>query len=132
MTWKKVPEELTAYLDDATRRFDCEKKKMFGCPCYLVNGHIFAGAFQDSVILHLGDLERRELFQDFDEAAPFEPMAGRPMKDYAVIPASLAEDREILDEWLDRAYAYARALPRKAPRAAKARKPAKAKKAAVA
>lgn len=133
MTWSKVPDELAEYLDDATKRFDCEKKKMFGCPCYLVRGHIFAGTFQENVILHLDELDRRELFQDFDEASPFEPLAGRPMKEYAVIPAALAEDREILDEWLDRAYAFARSLPPKGARAAReTKKAAKPKKTAVA
>ena len=113
MTWKKVPDELADYLDGALQRFSCERKKMFGCPCWFVNGRMFAGAWQESVLLRLSDQDRRELFQDFDEAAPFEPTAGRVMKEYAVIPASLADDREVLDDWLDRAYAFARSQPKR-------------------
>jgi len=116
MTWKKVSEEFAGYLDDVMRRFTCEKKRMFGCPCWFVNGQMFAGAWQENVLLRLSEQDRRELFQDFDEAAPFEPMKGRVMKEYATIPASLADDREVLNDWLDRAYAFARTQVKKPAR----------------
>ena len=49
----------------------------------------------------------------------FEPMAGRPMREYVVIPSDLARDPEQARAWVERAAEYVRSLP---PKASKARK----------
>ena len=51
-------------------------------------------------------------------AATFEPMAGRPMKEYVTVPSSLLASPEELEPWVARALAYGASLP---PKAAKPR-----------
>ncbi len=126
MNWKKVPEGLTALLEEAMRPYGAVRKSMFGCPVFFVNGYMMAGAHQDNVILRLSPEDRERLFSEYDEAAPFEPMEGRVMKDYAAVPESLAADSGFLDEWLSLAHRHALSLPPKAPKPKKqrAKKPA--------
>jgi hypothetical protein len=47
MKWKKVPEELIAFLAGAMKDIDCEYREMFGYPAYFPHGNKFIGAFQD-------------------------------------------------------------------------------------
>ena len=44
---------------------------------------------------------------------PFEPMAGRPMRGYTVLPAAMADDPTIAAGWVDRAIDYSASLPPK-------------------
>jgi TfoX/Sxy family transcriptional regulator of competence genes len=133
MPWRKVPPELTAFMDGAVAPLQCQRRMMFGCPAYFVNDPMFAGVHQDSVILRLSEADRKALLAECDEAAPFEPMPGRPMREYLVVPESLCGDRTAFAGWLERSFGYARSLPPKpakesgaasGPRTAKARKPA--------
>jgi len=48
----------------------------------------------------------------------FEPMPGRPMKEYVVVPPALADSAEV-DDWVRRSRAYAGQLPAKKPKARK-------------
>jgi hypothetical protein len=43
-------------------------------------------------------------------------MAGRPMRDYVVMPGPLVADPAELEPWVAKALAYAAALPPKAPK----------------
>jgi TfoX/Sxy family transcriptional regulator of competence genes len=115
-TWKKVPPELDAFLASMLAQFACEKRHMFGCPVYFVKGNMFAGLHQDNLFIRLPADDREKLYRQCDEAAPFEPMAGRPMKEYAVIPESLYGDSGEFSQWLNRSYSYAAALPVKEPK----------------
>src|SRR2546425_3427341 len=98
---------------------------MFGSPAVFVNGNMFAGLFQDSMILRLNAEDRAT----FPGATPFEPMPGRPMREYVVAPGSVADSTMQLRTWLERARHFAAALPPKqtARKATKARKNAKGK-----
>jgi hypothetical protein len=87
---------------------------MFGCPVYFVNGNMFAGLHQDNLFIRLSAIDRKELFKICDEAALFEPMAGRPMKEYVVIPESLYSEAEEFAKWLNRSFGYVSSLPKKA------------------
>jgi hypothetical protein len=57
-------------------------------------------------------------------ASVFDPMDGRPMKEYVVLPPELAEDEREAARWAQRAADYAAALPAKN----KTKNQAKAKK----
>jgi TfoX/Sxy family transcriptional regulator of competence genes len=111
--WKKVPPELDAFLAESLAPFACEKRSMFGCPVYFVNKNMFAGLHQDNLFIRLSAEDRDKLFATFDEAAVFEPMAGRPMKEYAVIPESLYNDSAVFTAWLNRSHTYVATLPEK-------------------
>ena len=85
---------------------------MFGFPALFVNGNMFAGTFQEKVVARLPDAERQRLVKA-KKAIPFEPMPGRPMKEYVVVPASIVAKPKELARWLERALAYAAELPPK-------------------
>ncbi|HEY2667934.1 MAG TPA: TfoX/Sxy family protein [Actinomycetota bacterium] len=95
-------------------------RQMFGYPAGFVHGNMFMGLFQENMVLRLPDGPRAELLA-MEGAAAFEPMAGRPMKEYVTVPAALLASPEDLQPWVARALAYGASLPPKAAKAAKAR-----------
>ena len=85
---------------------------MFGHPCAFLNGHMFTGLFGDGWFVRLGPEEHTSLLS-LPGAAPFEPMPGRPMSGYAVLPRDLAGDPEAARPWVQQAAAFAAGLPPK-------------------
>jgi hypothetical protein len=90
------------------------ERTMFGCPCAFVGGNMTAGLYGDDWFVRLPADERAELLAT-DGARPFEPMPGRPMREYVVLPPSIVADDEALATWLSRAVAFAMTLPPKEP-----------------
>jgi TfoX/Sxy family transcriptional regulator of competence genes len=113
LKWKKVSAELSDLLDNALVEFDGEKRMMFGCPAYFVNNNMFTSVHQDNIILRLSETERIEISTKYDEAEPFEPMKGRVMKEYMVLPEVLYSDGMEFDKWLKKSYKYTSSLPPK-------------------
>lgn len=111
--WSKSPpalvEAFAAALPDDAR---VERRQMFGYPAAFANGHLFTGLHQDDLMLRLGATERAALLA-LPGAKPFAPMPGRVMREYAVVPAALHEDRRALRAWMRKALAYVCALPPK-------------------
>jgi TfoX/Sxy family transcriptional regulator of competence genes len=103
-------------LEKSLADYNCDRKFMFGSPTFFINNNMFAGVHQRTVILRLSDSDRAEIAARHIEAKPFEPMSGRPMKEYIALPEALCRDEKIFQEWLDRAYKYACSLPPKEPR----------------
>jgi TfoX/Sxy family transcriptional regulator of competence genes len=126
MKWRKSPDELIrlfdAVLPDDAR---VERRKMFGYPAAFANGNLFCGLHQENLVLRLDEKKRAELMKS--GATSFEPMPGRPMKEYVVAPASLLADRPALKKRIAQSLDYVASLPAKKAKA-KAKKPA-AKKA---
>ena len=114
MTMQKSPPELVATFDrvfpDDPR---AQKRPMFGFPAGFVNGNMFAGLYENSMVLRLGEAERKTL--EAEGAGPFEPM-GRKMSGYVVVPAQKLKDEDFLRTWLDRALDYGARLPPKQPK----------------
>ena len=48
------------------------------------------------------------------DGQPFEPMPGRPMSGYVLLPAGEVADDQAIEGWVRRALGYAATLPRKA------------------
>ncbi len=99
-----------------------ERRQMFGCPCAFVGGQMFAGLFQEDMFLRLSEADRAE-FMKLEGARPFEPMQGRRMREYVVVPPAFVHSAEQLGPWLERAFQYAAALPPKEKKAAGADRP---------
>ncbi len=99
-----------------------EIKPMFGQLAGFVNGNMFTGIFGDSVFVRLG-VEDREALLEEDGAHLFEPMSGRPMKEYVVLPEAWLEDTRLVEEWMGRALGTTVALPPKLPKPPRAAKP---------
>ncbi|HET8567575.1 MAG TPA: hypothetical protein VFM93_01150 [Candidatus Limnocylindria bacterium] len=111
MAWKKTPPALLAAFDKAAPTDPrVGRRPVFGYPALLVNGNMFAGTFHDKVIARLAHDPPRG-------ATAFEPMPGRRMKEYVVIPAATVRRPADLRRVLERALAHASALPPKPGRA---------------
>jgi len=129
MKWIKAPEELKALIEKLMQPIDSEPRPMFGYPAYFINRHLFAGLFQDKLFVRLSPAQVAELRKAFPDLSSLEPMPGRPMKDYTVIPTSLREEGGKMARLLEEAATWCRALPPKAAKAKAARKPPARKKA---
>jgi TfoX/Sxy family transcriptional regulator of competence genes len=112
MQWKKTPPELAARFDQAAPKDPTVvRKPMFGYPALFMNGNMFAGTLQDTVVARLPEAARARAIKA--GARQFEPMPGRPMKEYIVIPASDVAKPAALATWLEQARAYGATLPKK-------------------
>jgi TfoX/Sxy family transcriptional regulator of competence genes len=117
--WRKPTPELLAHFASVSPKTpDVEHRKMFGLSCCFVNGIMFTGVHQEKVIFRLAEAEQREFLAQ-EGAAIFEPMAGRPMKNYVSIDG-LSLKPALLEKWMLRALAHTAALPPKKPKTKKA------------
>lgn len=122
-SWRKSPEDLSAIFRAALPPGPgVERRQMFGYPAAFVNGNMATGLHQDQVIVRLPAAERKVLLAK-PGARTFEPMPGRPMVEYIVVPPNLVVKAAALHGWIVKAVAYARSLP---PKIKKGRPPAKA------
>ena len=123
MAWKKSPPDLVerfdAFLPD---RPEIERRKMFGNHSAFASGNMFAGLFEDYMILRLDDGDR-DILTAMEGGGLFEPKPGHRMKQYARVPPEVLADDAALAEWVDRSLAFVLAMPPKVkkPRKAKIR-----------
>lgn len=126
MAWKKPSPELVERFSSALPKHpDAEPKKMFGYPACFVKGNFFVGLHEQHFVVRLpGDLKNR--FPELNDAEGFNPMGkGKPMKDWWVVPAEIADNDERLAKFFDAAFAEIHTLPPKAPRPKASRKATK-------
>jgi TfoX/Sxy family transcriptional regulator of competence genes len=126
MKFDKSPHWLVQLFEALQGETGGTPRKMFGYPCAFENGQLFAGLFGDGMFVRLGEADRAALLS-LPGATQFAPMAGRPMREYAMLPPSMLEDEEAVKSWLRRGLAFAQSLPPKAakPKATKPRAGAK-------
>jgi hypothetical protein len=106
-------ESLAARIRDAlARKKGVEERKMFGCVCFLLDGHALAGVWKDRLIARVGP--------DEAEAGLREPhvrafdITGKPMKNWVAVEPEGVGDDDRLKGWVERAIRFVRTLPRKA------------------
>ncbi len=101
---------LIARLDAIAAGLVAHRKAMFGTVAWFLdaNDQMFAGAWGDEMNVRLGGDEAARLIAS-GAAGAFAPMAGRPMREYVLLPAAALPDDE-LAAWLDRAAAFAATL----------------------
>jgi TfoX/Sxy family transcriptional regulator of competence genes len=128
MKWQKSSQVLVDLFQSVMPGPPAVQRKMFGYPAGFVNGNMFMGLFQESMILRLPTGPREEFLKNHD-ARIFEPMAGRPMREYAEVPQQVMRDRKELTKWVARAYEYGASLKPKSSAAKSKKTPAKPKKA---
>jgi TfoX/Sxy family transcriptional regulator of competence genes len=118
-SFSKAPPALVAQFERVVAGLPmAETRKMFGYPAAFANGQMFLSLFGDSMILRLPEAERAAFIQQHGSHL-FEPMPGKPMREYVVVPPALLKSGSALDGWLGKAAAYAQSLP---PKAAKAKR----------
>jgi TfoX/Sxy family transcriptional regulator of competence genes len=116
--WRKADPQLVDRFREAVAGIDgVEVRQMFGFPAAFIGGNMTAGLHQDTVMVRLPDAERQERIAD--GWSLFEPMPGRPMREYVALPPEVAADVEATRRWVERAVAHVRTLPPKAPKAPK-------------
>ncbi len=98
-----------------------ELKPMFGHVAGFVNGNMFAGTFGSDIMVRLPEEERAKFISD-EGGSLFEPMAGRPMKEYVMLPRAWHNDPDKVRKLLRRSLEWASQLPAKAPAARQKRK----------
>jgi TfoX/Sxy family transcriptional regulator of competence genes len=127
--WTKSPVWLVEAFDAALpREASIERRKMFGYPAAFVRGNMATGLFKEHLIVRLPEERRLELLAE-PGSTPFEPMPGRPMREYVVVSPALVSDAQTLRRWIGEAAAYAASLPARAKTSAKKTKKATKKKA---
>lgn len=114
MPWKKANKDLINLLEKMMLNYRCDRRVMFGAPTFFVNGNMFAGVHEDTIIIRLSELDLKEIFNLFKDVKPFTPMGNHIMKEYAAVPESFVEKPVVLKQWLDKSYKYASSLPHKA------------------
>ena len=88
------------------------RRRMFGYPAAFVGGNMATGLFADTWVVRLpaNEIEAARAAG----AGSFEPMPGRPMKAFVVIPAADVADDTAIRAWIERGIAFAASLPTKA------------------
>ena len=85
-------------------------RPMFGNVAAFVNGNMFCGLFGADLFVRLAEGGRADAIAE--GAGPFEPMPGRPMREYVTI-TGWRTDATGAAAWIQRALAYAEELPPK-------------------
>lgn len=95
-------------------------RAMFGQPAAFRAGHLFLGVFGDAVFLRMSETDRQAA-RRLPGARPFEPMPGRAMREYVVLPTSVLSDPPRARAWIERSLGYVSTLPTKTPARTKSR-----------
>jgi TfoX/Sxy family transcriptional regulator of competence genes len=93
-------------------RPEVTRKRMFGGLAAFAGDAMFLCLFGDRVAVRLDEPERAALLAEPD-AEVFEPMPGRPMKEYVVLPSQWRDEPDRAREWVERSADYAGTLPPK-------------------
>ena len=88
-------------------------RPMFGQLSAFVNGNMFMGIFGEDFFVRLPEEDRAALLREGGRA--FEPMAGRPMREYVVLPGAWRDEPDRVRGWAARALDHAEELPAKQP-----------------
>jgi TfoX/Sxy family transcriptional regulator of competence genes len=112
MRFEPSPDQLAALFERVVpAEPDVKRRKMFGWPSAVVGGNMFAALHRDAFVLRLAPDDLREL--EGLGGRPFEPMPGRPMRGYLVVPETVLADEAALSAWVGRALTFGRSLPPK-------------------
>jgi TfoX/Sxy family transcriptional regulator of competence genes len=103
-------------------------RPMFGNLSGFVNGNMFCGLFGEDLFVRVSEDDQAKVRKQ--GGRPFEPMPGRAMTGYVVVPAGWQKKPDATRTWIVTALSWSRKLPAKAPKAAKKATPKKVAKAA--
>ncbi len=111
----KFSPETAQYLDGVIARngYSTQKEEMLGNEVHSLNGHVFCGATEKGIFVHLGIEAAEDALASNSGTAPFEPLEGEVMKDYLLLLPPEASFPDNLKKWLDKAGEYLLSLPPK-------------------
>jgi TfoX/Sxy family transcriptional regulator of competence genes len=113
MKWKKSPEKLVEFISERMSFEECEPRKMFGYQCYFKNNNMFTGLFEDKLFLRLGPDDREELAKKNKDVEGFQPLPGRIMKEYLIIPERIYSNKKAFDALVAKSMKFVSSLPLK-------------------
>jgi len=87
-------------------------RPMFGNLAAFVGGNMSVGLYGDDLFVRLSDSDRAELLEN-EGATVFEPMKGRQMKEYIVVPRSWKRDPAKIKPWVTKSLEWSGGLPAK-------------------
>ena len=100
-------------LESTIENIDFERRKMFGQWALFHGGNMFAGVFEDDIFVRISLDDQDEVKNLSDEIYNFEPIKGKRMKEYLVLPPSIIDDKELFNSILRLAVNYVSKLPTK-------------------
>jgi TfoX/Sxy family transcriptional regulator of competence genes len=95
-----------------------QRRSMFGMPCAFVNGQMFLGTFEDSLVLRVGPTRAAALHGEAGLAV-FSPPRGGAWKDYLQVSPALLGDDTRLPGLVAEALTFTAAAPPKKKKAAR-------------
>ena len=123
--WKKSPPEIIAAFEEAKPHDPAvQSRPMFGYPSVFLNGNHFAGTFQEKIVVRFGD---DLAIPGAGNAKAFEPMPGRAMTGYVVVPDEVVKSPPKLRAWIAHAHDHAKKLPAKAAKPSRGKSSSRAK-----
>ena len=87
-------------------------RPMFGNVSAFVNGNMFFGLFGNDLFVRLSPQDQTLLLKERG-ASNLEPMKGKVMKDYVVMPSSWKEKPETIRGWVSKSLGWSSKLPSK-------------------
>lgn len=87
-------------------------RPMFGNISAFVNGNMFFGVFGNDLFVRLSDEGKAELLKN-KGASMLEPIKGKPMEDYVVLPKTWSKKPETLRSWISKSLEWSSKLPPK-------------------
>jgi len=87
-------------------------RPMFGNISAFVNGNMFFGVFGNDLFVRLPSEDQSELLKN-KGSSMLEPMKGKPMKDYVVLPKTWRARPETLRSWITKSLEWSSKLPAK-------------------
>src|ERR1700682_4158627 len=99
-------------------------RPMFGILAGFVNGNMFCGLFGEDLFVRVSEGDQVKVRKQGGRA--FEPMPGRAMTGYVVVPAGWQKKPDTTRGWIVTEVSWSRALPAKDKKAVKKAAPKKA------
>src|SRR6266568_1604674 len=113
VAWTKSPQSLIDLFETSVPSgTSVSRRKMFGYPAAFANGNLFIGLHQNDFIMRLSAEDRAHFCARYGERA-FEPMKGRPMREYVRLPEGLLTDARKRAAWIKRSLEYAQGVTTK-------------------
>ena len=108
----RTDQGLVERIDAALATKPVNRRKMFGTAAWFMdsNAQMFAGVWGDGIMACVGEEGAQKLIAS-GEAAAFDPMGGRPMREYVYVAADAIADDASLNSWLTRSAGFAATLP---------------------
>jgi TfoX/Sxy family transcriptional regulator of competence genes len=114
VAWTKSPQSLVDLFEKSVPSgTSISRRKMFGYPAAFANGNLFIGLHQNDFIIRLSEKDRARFSAEFGERL-FEPVPGRPMREYVRLPEELLADPRRRASWINLSLRYAESIEPKA------------------